>query len=141
MIAVALVAAGVSFVGGMKYQESKRPTFNRQAGGSGGVFGGPGGAGGRTGGNRAGFRPVSGEILNTDDKSITVKLADGSSKIVLVNDTTQINKANIATKADLKVGEKVAVFGADNADGSVTAQNVQLNPIMRVPSGSPSPKQ
>ena len=137
---VALAVGAAAFFGGMKYQESKRPAggFNRQAGAAGGGFG-AGGGNGRTGGNRGGFRPVAGEILSSDDKSLTVKLMDGSSKIVLVNDKTQINKASSATKADLKVGEKVAVFGADNADGSVTAQNVQLNPIMRIPSGSGTP--
>jgi hypothetical protein len=141
-VIVALVVAGLSFFGGMKYQESKRPAgFNRLAAGAAGAFGAGGGAGMRTGGNRGGFRPVSGEILSTDDKSITVKLTDGSSRIVLVNDKTQINKASNATKTDLKVGEKVSVFGADNTDGSVTAQNIQLNPIMRVPSGSPGPQQ
>jgi len=102
----------------MKYQQSKRPAFTRQfelnQGG--------------TGGNRTGFRPVYGEIVSSDDKSITVKLQDGSSKIVLFSDATQINKAEKAGKNDLQTGQQVAVFGTQNSDGSITAQNIQLNP-------------
>lgn len=81
-------------------------------------------------------------FISSDDKSITVKLQDGSSKIVLLTDTTSISKSTEGSKSDLKTGEKVAVFGTENSDGSVTAQNVQLNPILRgfmggTPSGSP----
>lgn len=127
-IIIAVVVGAAGFFGGMKYQESKRPTFSRQFNGQ--------AMGAQTGirqGNRNGFRPVNGEILSADDKSITVKLIDGSSKIVLLSDKTIINKADQATKSDLKTGEKVAAFGTENSDGSMTAQNIQLNPtnIMR----------
>lgn len=134
-IAVAVGAAG--FFGGMKYQQTKQPMgrIGQFGGGNdpgrGGQFqGAPGVAGGR-GGNA--FRPVMGEILSSDDKSITVKMPDGSSKIVLFSDSTQINKADQASKTDLQTGTKVAVFGQTNSDGSVTAQNIQINPMMRVP--------
>jgi hypothetical protein len=123
-IIVAVLVGGGGFFVGMKYQQSKTPVFNRQFAGQ---------ANGRqgTGASRLGFRPVNGEIISADEKSITVKLQDGSSKIVIVSETTQINKADQAAKEDLKVGEKVAVFGQENSDGSVTAQNIQLNPILR----------
>ena len=78
------------------------------------------------------FRPVNGEIISTDDKGVTVKLTDGSSKIVMISDTTSINNVTTATKKDLKVGEKVMVVGQTNSDGSVSAQNIQINPIVRV---------
>ena len=65
------------------------------------------------------------------DDSVTVKLMDGTSKIVLFSDKTEINKAQQAQTADLKVGEKVMVMGQENSDGSVTAQNIQLNPVFR----------
>jgi flagellar basal body-associated protein FliL len=116
-----IVFAGGGFYAGMKYQQSKSPRFGNFQG-----------AGNRQFQQRAqGFRPVNGEIISADDKSITVKLQDGSSKIVILSDTTTISKSADATKADLKVGERVAVFGIENSDGSVTAQNIQLNPILR----------
>lgn len=81
--------------------------------------------------NRNGFRPVTGEITSADDKSISVKLQDGSSKIILLSNKTQINKAETATKTDLKIGEKVMIVGQENSDGSIGATNIQLNPIAR----------
>jgi len=124
-IVVAVLVGGVCFFAGIKYQQSKQPAFPRQFAGQ--MGGGQGG-----GANRLGFRSVNGEIISTDEKSITVKLQDGSSKIVIVSETTQINKAEQANKEDLKVGEKVAVFGQENSDGSVTAQNIQINPLMQI---------
>lgn len=77
------------------------------------------------------YRPVNGEIIESGDDSVIVKLMDGTSKIVLFSDKTEINKAQQAEPADLKVGEKVMVVGQENSDGSVTAQNIQLNPVFR----------
>ena len=126
LVILIVLAVGVgSFFAGMKFQESKRSNIRGQfGGGAGGRFGGQF----QGAGNRAGFRPVTGEIINADDKSITVRLQDGSSKIILLSDKTEINKADKATKTDLKAGEQVVVFGSENSDGSVTAQNIQLNP-------------
>lgn len=120
---VVIVGAG-SFFAGIKYQQSKQSSSFRQ-------FGGQQGQRMGVGGNRTGFRPVAGEIISSDDKSITVKLQDGSSKIVILSDQTQINKAETASKSALRTGEQVAVYGTENSDGSVTAQNIQLNPVFR----------
>lgn len=121
-IIVGLALGGIGFFGGIKYEQSKVPSFARNFNGQRmGVNG--------NGANRAtGSRSVTGEILSTDDKSVTVKLTDGSSKIVLLSDSTQINEATTAAKTDLKVGTKVAAFGTQNSDGSVTAQSIQINP-------------
>lgn len=120
-IVMLILGGGVGFFAGMKYQQSRQPAFlrnltNQQRQARGQLA------------SRAGFRPVNGEIISVDEKSITVKLADGSSKIVFLSENTQINKAEKTSKEDLKVGEKVVVFGAENSDGSLTAQNIQLNP-------------
>ena len=141
---IVVVVGMVSFFGGMQYQKGQIVNTGYQNGNF-QMMGGNGiqgqrqtTTGGRTGmmGNRAN-RPVSGEIISADDTSITVKLNDGSSKIVMISNTTQINKASVATKVDLKTGEKVSVFGQTNTDGSVSAQSIQLNPIMMQISGRP----
>lgn len=124
-----ILAGGGGFFGGMQYQKSQRGTlaggqFTRGTGA--GRFGG--GAGGANGANR----PVLGQIVSSDDKSITVKMSDGSTKIVILSSSTSINKADKGSAADLKIGETVAAFGIANSDGSITAQSVQLNPMMRM---------
>ena len=134
MVVAALLAGGGGFFAGMKYQQQINPA---------GRFGNFQGVRmGNVGQRAQGFRPVNGEIISSDDKSITVELPDGSSKIVFLTGTTSFNKSAEGSKSDLKTGEKVAVFGTENSDGSVTAQNVQLNPQLRgfmgsTPSGSP----
>ena len=136
-IIVAVIFAGTGFFAGMQYQQSKAPEFAGRLGN--GQFG-PGQGfvrGNGNGQNRGGFRPVSGEITESDGKTMTVRLDDGSSKIVILSDKTEINKADIATKDELKSGTRVAVFGAENSDGSVTAQSIQLNPRTFAPSPTP----
>ncbi len=130
----------VGFFIGKKYQSGRSTSSTNSPFGSFGYsrFGGRQNSNSQTTGqpqtnnNRMGGpQQVIGEILSQDDKSITVKMVDGSSKIIFVNDSTTISKSNTATKTDLKIGEKVAVFGPENTDGSVTADNIQLNPTLK----------
>lgn len=143
-LAVAVLCLGTGFFAGTKYQPTKKTAFvnqfNQRGGrdqqGAGSVRSGAQMPGGRA----QGMRPVMGEITSSDGKSLTVKMIDGSSKIVILSSSTQINKAQVAKVEDLKTGEKVSVFGNTNPDGSVTAQNIQLNPLMpnqATPSASP----
>ena len=137
IIALVLVGAG-SFFGGMKYQQSKKtvsspadfanmtPEQRQQR------FAQMGGQGQRngTGANRAGgFGGATiGEIISQDSSSLTIKLRDGGSKVVFFSADTKINKMDAGSLADLKVGESVMANGTANADGSVTAQSIQLTP-------------
>lgn len=118
-ILVAIIVGGGAFFGGMKYQQSKQRSFFRQGNALQGARAG-------LGGNRMGFRPVNGEIISSDDKSITVKLQDGSSKIVIFSDKTTVNKTSESSKSDLKTGEQVVVIGTTNSDGSITAQTISI---------------
>ena len=129
-VIIAIVVGVLGFFGGMKYQQSRVGSNRQFMMRGGGQFGaGTRGQSGGGGGNRMGFRPVTGEIISTDEASITVKLTDGSSKIVMFSDSTAINKAEKAPKTELTQGAKVMVFGRENTDGTLEAQNIQLNPI------------
>jgi len=124
ILAVAVVVGGGAFYGGMKYAENKavsdRQQRIQQFGGSGTGFRN-GGSGNRTAGGFA-----SGEILSKDDKSITIKMRDGGSKIIFFSDTTEIGKFVNGTSSDLEVGKNVSINGTANSDGSITAQTIQL---------------
>ncbi len=142
VIGVALLVGAGSFYGGMKYASAKSPTRNFQhpTGAAGGNAGFGGGQGPDARGNTMGSF-ITGEILSNDGKTLTVKGRDGSSKIVLLGDTTEVSLFVAGKPADLEVGKSVMVQGKANTDGSVTAQSVQLRPAMTPPSGSPGDAQ
>ncbi len=107
----------------MSYSKSQAPQGGRfqQLGAAGAVFGG-------RSGNRSGADFASGEIISKDDKSITVKLRDGGSKIVFFSGATEVSKFVSGDSNDLEIGKTVIVNGQANMDGSVTAQSIQLRP-------------
>jgi hypothetical protein len=140
-IVVAVVVGVAAFFGGTMYQKS-------QASANGGQFSqvsfqrGQGGAGAQ-GGN---FRRIGGagnatmgEIVSIDATSMTVKLQDGSSKIVNLSDKTIFSKTSTASKTDFKTGDKVTAFGTAASDGSITAQMVSQGGNMMFRGGTSGP--
>ena len=139
-VIVAVVVGGGAFFGGMQYQKSVVAVAVKQTAGA-GNFGARGTrAGGAGFAGQPGSRPVSGDVLSVDGNSVTVKLTDGSSKIVILSQSSVISKSTMGSVADLKVGDRLMVFGQTNSDGSVTATSVQINTIMPGASGSGSPR-
>jgi hypothetical protein len=142
--AVVVAITLLAFFGGIKYQESRQTNLLSQFGNgfgnnlnrtnSRGAWQNPNQQnqlfqkGGRIG-NSA--RPISGEIISADNQSITIKQTDGSSRIIFFSDKTSINKNVAADKDDLKIGEKVMVIGQLEADGSVVAQIINLDPNLK----------
>lgn len=141
VIAVVLVIGAGAFYGGMKYQQSKIPQ-KLTAGNFQNLqnlspeerqqrlqqFGVGGGQGNRA---QSGGGFIGGEIIGKDDKSITVKMQDGGSKIVFFSGNTTIAKSTSGSSDDLKTGEQVVANGTSNSDGSVTAQMIQIRPAQR----------
>ena len=127
LITILVVAIGISgFFGGMKYQQSKQPSrtdlqsFGQLRGG----MRQPDTIGTQ---QREGSGMVRGEIISKDGESVTVKLLDDSSKIILISENTTINKTTEGSIDDLETGEQVVVFGQENSDKSISATNVQID--------------
>lgn len=110
------VGLGIGFFGGMQYQKNQ-PQTGRQI--SFRRFG--------QSGSNAGA--VRGQVISEDNSSITVKLQDGSSKIVLLTSSTMFGQFTEASRSAVIAGSAISVFGTTNPDGSITAANVQLNPL------------
>lgn len=134
VIVALIVVAGGSFYGGMTYAQNTRQAA-RNASFSGGQFMTTAGG---AGGMRTTFRgagATTGEIIAKDATSVTVKMQDGSTKIILVPSGAEVMKSVAGTSADLSIGTNVSVIGTANSDGSVTAQTVQIRPqAQRTPS-------
>jgi len=123
-IIVAVVVGALSFYGGWQYGQKQiknaRGNFNPQ--------GGMIANGARRGNSTTTAGIINGDIISKDDKSMTLKLRDGGSKIILLSSSTQIVKQASSSVGDLQVGDSVMANGTTNADGSLTAQMVQLRP-------------
>lgn len=131
VIASIIVSVVVGFFAGVKYQQTKQPSFAFQGRFPGQNGTGQNGAQRPSGNMRNGGGQIIGTILSMDASSITVKLADGSSKIILLTSSTTYAKEAEGAKTDLKVGDRVGGFGTTNQDGSITAQSIQINPMQR----------
>lgn len=104
---------------GFQNREGRGMTMNTNGGSAGNTM-------------RTNVSGVVGEIIAKDDQSITVKLEDGSSKIVLLSSDVTVTKSDTGSSDDLQIGTKVGAFGSTNSDGSVSAANIQINPMMRM---------
>jgi uncharacterized protein YneF (UPF0154 family) len=132
LIIILLIFVGVGgFFGGMKYGESQalknltpekmREIFQQR----GQTFQGQR--------QRMGQNFISGQVISKDEKSLTIKLADGSTKIVFFSGSTQISKATEGKIDDIEVGKQIMVSGDQNSDGSYTAKTIQLSPNYPTP--------
>ncbi|MBU0618719.1 hypothetical protein KKD62_00620 [Patescibacteria group bacterium] len=126
LIIAVLLAGGAGFFGGMKYQQSKQPSRAdfQSLGQSRGGLRQPGMPGMQ---QRESSGMIRGEIINQDEETITVKLPDDSSKIILISENTTINKTTAGSVDDLETGKQVMVFGQENSDKSISASNIQLD--------------
>lgn len=138
IIIAAVIFGGVGFFGGIQYQKSKGVLVGPGAGNFRNMsdeqrqqavsqFGGSGNTSAQNKNARIGGGGfVSGEILSQDDKSITIKLPDGGSKIVFFSDSTEINKSVVGNKEDLQTGKTASIMGETNQDGSINAKTIQV---------------
>lgn len=131
VIVIVAVAGGGSFYAGMRYDQSKNPAPTGNANQAG--FQRPGGGARlRQGfGGQGGF--TAGEVISKDDKSVTVKLQDGGSKIIFFSDSTNVMKSAEGLPKDIAIGAQITAMGSPNSDGSISAQSIQIRPVGSAP--------
>jgi len=128
-----LIVGGGAFYGGMKYGENKSASgsFSRQnfqnlsaedrqqlfQGNAAGTF-------------QRGMvsNSLYGEVVSSDEQSLTLKTPDGSSRIIFFSVSTEISKTAEGSITDIEIGKQITVSGDQNSDGSYTAKTIQLSP-------------
>ena len=119
IIIAGLILIVAAFYGGMVYGKSQGGAAQVYRAGN-FTAGQNGGRGMRGGGI------VLGDIIAKDATSVTVQMRTGGSKIILVSDSTSVMKTVLGSLSDLTLGKTITANGTTNADGSVTAQNIQI---------------
>lgn len=125
IIISSVLVGGIGFFGGMQYGQSTKNTTTPNASQR-STFRQNGQLGTGTNGNSG----TMGEIVSNDNTSLTLKLANGGSKIVFFSNTTKITKTVDGETKDLITGKNVSVIGTTNSDGSITAKTIQLRPAI-----------
>lgn len=128
IVIIVLVGAG-AFYGGMKYGQSKNPlsglsrqNFQNLTPEQRQQFAQGNGATAR--GASSNF--LAGEVISKDEKSLTVKMPNNSSKIVFFSASTTVSEMTQGSLNDIAVGKQITVSGQQDSDGSYTAQNIQI---------------
>ena len=131
-----IIAGGVAFYGGTKYQQSKnslgdfphknfqnlseeqsQQAFSEDIGGN---F--------RQGASKgSGQNSLTGEVITKDEESLTLKMPDSGSRIVFFSTLTKIVKITDGSIDDIIAGKQITVSGEQNSDGSYTAKMIQTS--------------
>lgn len=111
----AVLVGAVGFFGGVRYSQSSGASDVAGTNGRSAAGGGMG--------------ATSGDVIAAESGSITVKQADGSTRVVYFSPTTRITHSAEATLTDLTKGITVIASGAsgDTSD-TLTARSVQIVP-------------
>lgn len=127
-VAVAALAAGVSFGAGTVYgrNSATTTTVTVTGGGQGAQGASFSGQAGSTGG--AGLRPVSGSVKAVNGQAVTITTAAGTDVTVNLSASSQIGKASASDATALAPGSSVIVLGQRQQDGSVSASEVLVMP-------------
>lgn len=136
-IIISLICLGVGFVGGFFVGKNRTPSFGRDIKNMPSQMGGGNRQGqvrGAVTNNKNGsvsqtsnLKQTIGQITKIDDSSITIKTPDGGSKIILISNSTVINKAAQGSKTDLITGSNISIIGDSNTDGSITGKTININ--------------
>ncbi len=132
-IIILMIVGGGAFYGGIKYGQGKNPLsgFSRQ-----GLQNLPLEQRQQFIQKRSGMGFISGEVIDKDKQSLTIKTPDGSTKLVFFSNSTQISKTIEGSIDDIEIGKQIMVGGKQNPDRSYTAKIIQISPRFLIPRNS-----
>lgn len=126
----AVIAGGVGFVAHAKLQSKNQFANWGERGESFRMMEGKEGKGRGMGQGMMGRGGAqSGEVTAKDGKTLTLKMSDGSTKLVILSDTTTYRAAVESSLDKVEVGTKIAAFGTQSTDGSTVATSIEINPL------------
>lgn len=128
VLITAIVFGAVGFGGGMMIgKKSASPGVSGRMMGANGTPGGfPGQDAQSGGGNFSTGNVAVGKVTDKDDKSFTLKLADGSTRVVYYSSSTTFSKTETVTAGDVSVDTTVSAMGTATSGGDLTATRVTI---------------
>ncbi len=72
----------------------------------------------------AGMKPIFGQITDISGNTVTIQGRNGSLAVNLTTST----KYTGGVQSDLKVNDRIFGYGSLSSDGSITAQQISINP-------------
>jgi len=139
-IIIIIILLILSFLGGIKYQQKSQkiaqlmpngqPSFGSQQFNGQYGFNSPTRKGNMNGnrinnniGNNE--RSISGEIIDKSNDTITVKLPNGSTQIIIYSSNTKVEKISEGKLDDLKVGNNITISGK-TGNNILSADSIQI---------------
>jgi hypothetical protein len=127
-ILILAIASGASFEGGMAYQRNQADSIRSQFLRSRGIntTNGTGTNANRSGGfGFGGGGGATGQIKSIQGNTIELSTPTNVTTVTLTA-STQIEKSISAKTSDLQTGEQLIVRGQRDANGNITANNIQI---------------
>jgi len=125
-----VLLVGLSFWGGrMTALRSRKNLFSQMgARGQMGIMGQGGLRNGQT--NQRGIKPsesrIMGQIEKIEDKQLVIKTIDGSTKMIMISDSTAFKKMASSSLNDIAVGQNAVVNGIQNS-GVTIANSIEIS--------------
>lgn len=69
---------------------------------------------------------VSGEIISKDEKSVTLKISNGTERVVFFSPATHIKKTLTGKQSDFTIGTILTVLGSNDSTGTFNATTIQI---------------
>jgi len=114
IVAIAVVGALVFFYAGAKYEKHKLGALGLLVNKS-------------TSKKTTAVNSIKGTVTAKDDKSVTLKMADGSTKTIAFSANMTFGKTGTGTASEIFIGELVVIAGENNADGTFIPTNIRAS--------------